>query len=287
MSAAKLTFKNDLKGKFVTSRKISRSIEEGIDLLCDGKFIERDVKLLLIDLREAAKYLREQFRSTENDVGREFIKTLEEFIEICDFIAHASRHRGLVEEKVRAHVQYLRQTLDEPPADSLESINVIPFNASRVVEAIILVSDSALGRVNIHRSKNRYAALRKHQSDIELCLLSLMQDNQIMLKDDAGYCVLQLQPWEGQYRLYGRVMTAKVQDQIGTKKMVVLRFPVMVSTATCNEPIILGCNFDSVSFPVFETFRDGKLGLQVRVLDMAEESQPSAADYRYKWDVAP
>jgi hypothetical protein len=251
---------------FILSRKIKQSILEGIDVLRFGPFVERDVKALLIDLREIAKYMLKSLAAERN----EFTAMLREFVDVCDFVAHASRDRGLVERTVRDHVKTLHASLTLSPEEFSQIPVTQVLNANKFVLALAGVSSFALGKLQDMRGEFDATELVERQSEIALCILSLLQDSFISLKEEEGFGVLQLMPHEGKYRLYCRVVNSKIEREArartgGTGKLV-LGFPVMVSTADCLDSTILSHGHEVFPQPILETFRGPTGILQVRIL---------------------
>ncbi|MBN1942339.1 MAG: hypothetical protein JW849_03495 [Phycisphaerae bacterium] len=249
---------------FVISRKIQKSIFEGVEVLRFAPFTERDVKVLLIDLRECAKYVIKSLAFETNG----FINPIKEFIEVCDFIAHASRDRGLVERMVRANALTFHKNLNLP-IDEFAKIPIVGvLNANRLVLALACISKFALGDL---KSKTHIKELHERQSEIALCILSMLQDCSIRLEDEEGFGVLQLMPHEGKYRVYCQLIQSKIEQEArartgGTGKFV-LGFPVMISDAECIDPVILSYDHEVFPPPIFETFRDENSLLQVRVVE--------------------
>lgn len=257
---------------FVLSRKVRSSIFEGIELLRFSPFTERDVKTLLVDLRELAKYMAKALASETNDLTN----LMAEFIEVCDFIAHASRDRGLIERMVREHARTLHSSVSLTP-DAFAKVPVAGvLNANRFVLALAAVSAFALGNLDTKRRQTYVKELLERQSEIELCVLSLLQDSFIGLKEGEGFGVLQLMPYEGKYRVYCRVMHSKIEQEARTRTAgdgkLALVFPVMVSGAECVDPDILTCDHVVFPQPIFETFRDENLRLQVRVVEIGGDA---------------
>lgn len=252
---------------FILSRKIKRSILNGIDILRFGSFTESDVKTLLIDLREVAKYMVKSVKHETND----FTILTSEFIEVCDFIAHASRDRGLVEKIVRAHVDKLHTHLDMRPDDFSKIPVSGVLKANKFVLALAGIASFALGNLDPKTGPTKVQELQERQSEIALCIMSLLQDSVIQLKEGAGFGVLQLMPYEGKYRIYCRVLNSKIEQEAkartGGSGTLVLGFPVMISDMECVDPIILHCNHTAFPQPIFETYRDENLLMQLRIME--------------------
>jgi hypothetical protein len=253
---------------FLMSRKIRKSITDGINALRFEPFTERDVKALLIDLRELTKYVRSRLLSETNDFTDHFA----EFIEICDFIAHASRNRGLVETIVRENIRAITASLGLTPSEFPNITFKRVLNANQFVGTLASVASFAMGSL-----PDPLKELHERQSDIALCILSILQDSIITLKDSEGLGVLQLLPYEGKYHLYCQVHQSKIEQEAkartcGTGK-ISFGFPIMISTAECADPDILACNHESFPAPIFETYRDQNSHLHLRIVEAGGDSQ--------------
>jgi hypothetical protein len=229
------------------------------------------VKTLLIDLREVAKYMAISLKHETND----FTVLISEFIEVCDFIAHASRDRGLVEKMVRAHVEKLHTHLDMRSDDFSKIPMSGVLNANKFVLALAGISSFALDNLDPRTGPTKVKELMERQSEIALCIMSLLQESIIQLKEGAGFGVLQLIPHEGKYRIYCRVLNSKIEQEAkartGGSGTLVLGFPVMISDMKCVDPVILHCNHTAFPQPIFETYRDKNLLLQLRITEMGQD----------------
>ncbi|MGB4062827.1 MAG: hypothetical protein WBK19_03260 [Azonexus sp.] len=237
-------------------------------MLKSGRFTETDVKALLIDLREVAKYMRDRLSSETN----EFTRKNKEFIEVCDFIAHASRDRGIIETNVRNHVQRLHAALETSTLEEFQNIpveNVI--NANALVLALGGLAFFCFSSTDKDISNEFVSPLIERQSEIALCILSLLQDSIIELKDEEGFAALQLYPYEGTYHVYCRVINSRIEREAKSRTdgqgRVILGFPVMVSAAkSLLSADDLGIEDSNFPFPIFETYRDEQGNLALRRL---------------------
>lgn len=247
---------------FPLSRKIQHSIHDGIECLKHGAFTETDVKALLIDLRELAKYTRDRLASETND----FTQANREFIEVCDFVAHASRDRGIVEKLVRGHVRTLHSCLNLSPEEFAKVPVSGVLNANKLVMSLAGIAFLGLSSSNRTLTHEYFSGLHTYQSEIALCILSLLQDAMIEIGGDEGFGMLQLIPHDGFYRVYCRVVNSKIEREArlrtGGTGRVVLGFPVMISAAKCLDASILSADLTVFPPPVFETYRNGESGLQ-------------------------
>ena len=257
---------------FFMSRKIRNSISQGIELLRFGAFTEVDVKLLLVDLREVGRHMATSLKSEENP----FTILIAEFLDVCDFVAHANRDRGVVEATVRVQAQKMRKNLNSNPSLTVDEFSGVlvngALNANRLVMALASIAALALDKLDPASSKALVIELQERQSEIALCILSLLQDSFITLNKNEGYGLLQLKPHEGMYRLYCQVIDSKIDEEARTRTngsgRIILGFPVIVSAAECIDPDILSCDCEVFPAPIFETFRDAKSQLKLRVLEV-------------------
>lgn len=247
------------------SRKLFRSIYSNIERIKHGTFDERDIKELLIDLRELAKYVKQRLAGESND----FTKAILHFIDVCDFIAHANRDRGVVEQNVRAHAKALNAIF---PTATFEEFSALPvanvINADALVSALIGISYLGLSSEDKTISSDFFLPVAAHKNDVALCILSILQDSIIELDEDEGYAILHVMPFEGKYRLYCTIIGSRIEresrERTGGTGRFFMGFPVIVSDALCVDDISSG---DPVGIPqVVETFRDSENRLRVRVV---------------------
>lgn len=252
---------------FILSRKIRKSIEDGIRCIKLGTFAETEIKALLIDLREAAKYMRDRLSGDPNFPAIQY----KNFIEVCDFIAHASRDRGLIESLVRRHVQRLHNSLDSAGVEQPQSISVDGvLNANAMVPTLASIAYLCLSSTDETIDIGYFREVKERESEIVLCIMSLLQDSYIDLKEEEGYAVLQLYPYNGHHRVYCRVLNSKIEreaiERIGGNGQLVLGFPVVIGTAPCTTSDELNIANIDLPSPIFETYRDSELTLKLRRL---------------------
>lgn len=256
-----------IRHPFVLSRKILKSVEDGIRCIKLGTFTETEIKALLIDLREVAKYMRDRLSSDTNY----FTTQNRNFIEVCDFIAHASRDRGLIEGNVRRHVRRLHESLESSTIEDFQRIPVDGvLNANQMVLSLVAIAYFCLSSTDKSIGIDYFREVQERQSEIALCIISLLQDSFIELKEEEGYAALQLYPYNGLYRVYCRVLKSKMereaQVRTGGKGRIVLGFPVVIGAAACTAAEELDVADNEFPFPIFETYRDSELTLKLRRL---------------------
>lgn len=247
------------------SRKLVRSICSNIERVKHGTFDERDIKELLIDLRELAKYVKQRLAGESSD----FTKAILQFIEICDFVAHAHRDRGVVEQNIRQHAKALNTAF---PTATLEEFSALPvanvINTDTLVSALIGIAYLGLSSENKTISSDYFSPVAANKDDVALCILSILQDSIIELDENEGYAILHVMPYEGKYRLYCTIINSRIErefrERTGGTGRFFMGFPVIVSDALCVDDIPSG---DPVGLPqIVETFRDSENRLRVRVV---------------------
>lgn len=260
---------------YVLSRKTKVSIERGVQTLLSGRFTERDVKELMIDLRELAR------DSATKDLSDPKLKILlAEFADVCDFVAHTNRSRGIFEERIRAHAEKVAKVLevggdgDWYDATAIERIShVDQFTLALLTTAFLFLYtyDKKYSHKNLGLSRMRW-------TEIGLCIASLLQDSTIRLKSGNGMATLHLLVYKGFYRVYCRVMGSKVEQNAGLKSggggRLFLEFPVLLTASIDKEyvlpvhtPDLVGSENVTVRPPsVFEAFRAPNGSLLMRQL---------------------
>lgn len=251
---------------YILSRKVLYSIRYGVECLKNGIFTEKDIKMLLVDLREMTKHFDLCITSTSD---KEFTKAIKNFFEVCNFVAHASRDRGIVENLVRDHALKLRANLDK----TLEDFSEIPVNAvldaDMIATSLIFVAFQAI-RSSDHTLNQEcfFPLIHEQRTEIALCILSLLQDATIKLKDDEGFGFLHLMQHNGFYRLYCRLLNSRIEldarKSTGGSGRFVLGFPVMLSSARCLDTSIFPESITTTLPPIYETYRDTAYNLQLR-----------------------
>lgn len=246
----------------VLNRKLLHSVRKNIEQLKSGSFDERNVKELLIDLREIArKHLTKE--------TNEFTKQIKDFVDICDFIPHTNRDRGTIEKNICDYVKTLHEELSSTTIDkSLLVPNINAINADKVVNAMLAFAYFVLSSGDKSITQEYILDVFKYKDDIALCLLSLLQDSKIDLKEDEGAAILFILPFEGRYRLYCQVLNSRIEREArertsGTGTLI-LAFPVMFSFTPCIDDIP---SEPPQGIPkVFETFRDAENKLRMRAI---------------------
>jgi hypothetical protein len=253
----------------VLSRKMRASIESCLDGICSDTFAEGAIRELMISLREFTR----QIGAIEGDSVR--VAPIKHFLEVCDFIGHSNRDRGVLEANIRVRSERI--------ADALASGNALDWASSTVVEEA-LHSDSIVAGMlttawlfistfdpNIDRSSVLCAWERKR--DIALCLISLLQDSTIRLREKRGRAHLFVLSYEGNYRLYCRVFGSRAEEdglaRTGGRFAVAPGFPVIVTDAPDIDAVLKAHGREDVvaeSLPgVIETYRGSDLRLHVRL----------------------
>lgn len=252
---------------FVISDKTLVSVRVGIERIKSGLFTESDIRELILDLREPSTYMWSRL-SSKGDWFTELIKNL---IDVGDFIAHPNRDNGQIEENVRRHVRKLYAAVESSTWEDFRNIKVkVNINANELVLAMAGIAHFCLTAVDKSLDANYFQPLQEYQSDVALCIMSLLQGATIDLKDNEGSAALQLYPYGGTYRVYCQVLNSRIErearDRIGGKGRVSLGFPIMTSTVPSSKSEESDFSYEATPFPIFETYREDGRGLKLRVL---------------------
>lgn len=253
------------------NRKILRSVRNNLDRIKCGHFEERDVKELLVDLREFTRH--NVMKNLPKEIDK-FHKPIQDFLEICDFMAHSYREKGIIEKNVRNYAKKLHESLlASRTADGSQSVPLVEefINAKNVAMALLALAYWVLSAGDKSITCEYVLDAFKHCDDIALCLMSLLQDSIIELDNKKeGYAILYILPFEGRYRLYCRVIGSRIDldaRERGARK-VILQWPVIESSSPCID--------DLPSHPlqglphVFETFRDSENKLRMRKITVSK-----------------
>lgn len=255
---------------YTLSRKILHSVRDSIERLKSPYFDERDVKALLVDLRELAKYLKNRLPGETTP----FTHMNTEFIDVCDFIAHASRDRGVVERNVRQHARLLYSKLETATVEEFTAVPVEGvLNADALVTAMLGIAFLGLSSCDKSITAEFFSDIYKRKDEVALCILSLLQDLIIDLKEEEGFAFLHLMPHEGFYRLYCRVINSRIEREsrarTGGSGRMSLNFPVAFSSAKCIDDLP-DCATAELP-PIFETYRDEQMVLRVRAVSVRHD----------------
>jgi hypothetical protein len=253
---------------YVLSRKIIHAIRRNLEALQSGQFAEREVKELLIDVRELAKYVRPRIA----DGDPKFISSYDQFIDVCDCIAHANRIKGLIERNIRAYMQKLYA--------NIHTLNFSQFEKLPVED--VLTGDSIVAALlaTIHLSMSTYDGAFKpeamepvlvNRDDIALCVISLLQDSTIELKEDEGNAMLHVLTHEHKYHLYCRVLNSLIQrearERTGGTGIVFFNFPVIITNAKCTDSDELSAGPDLPKIIEVHRIQNGLL--RVKIIEQA------------------
>lgn len=257
---------------FVLSRKALISVERNVEALLAGQFAEPTVKALLTDLRELARAA-----PTIGLDDPQFSGLFREFVEICDFLAHANRTKGLFEIKIREKAEEIAQAFDSADESRLKSAMIFEplISLDRVVAGMLSTSLLFLLQRNSGLPSDFLNPAFERRDEIGLCILSLLQDSIIRLKRENGVALLHILSYEGRYRLYCAILGSKVEadarKRTGGTGSLVLGFPV-IDTSIQNIDGVLadrksadGLEIGSSEMPpLIETFREASGRLAVR-----------------------
>lgn len=254
------------------SRKIKLSIERNLNSLIDKTYDETNIKELLIDLREIGNEIKSSAGKSSESNAEAFDQTFVDFIDICNCIAHSNRLRGVLEENIRNHVDKIQTVLNKGgEADFSEATAVERvINGDSIVAAMLASIFLYLTTYDKEFDKEKLAPVFEDKADISLCIISLLQDTAVTLKNRTGVSLLHVLPHEGKYRLYCRVLNSSIQresrERTGGTGSFVLGFPVVVTNAKNIDELQFNENADELS-RIIETYRDTNGTLHARFID--------------------
>lgn len=263
---------------FVLSRKTKVSVERRIAEIMEGRFTESAVKELLIDLRELAR----QIPTGTPEAPPQFDKSFIHFIEICDFVAHSNRDRGVIETNVREHAERIAAALAGGGDQDWLTLTAVKqiIHADGVVAGMLGTAQLFLLSFNESLQRDYLIPAFERKDEIALCIISLLQDAIIRLKGNHGFASLHVQVYEGQYRLYCSILGSRMERDArqltGGSGSVVFGFPVIDTGAKDLDGILSLRTRNSFMLPpgeniplpsIVETYRETDGSLHVRVLD--------------------
>src|SRR5690606_11519340 len=83
--------------------------------------------------------------------------------------------------------------------------------------------------------KDKLNSILEVQSDIGLCIISLLQDTLIKVTSDRGFAILHVLDYKGCYRLYCKVINSSVEKvakiTFGNQSGIIFGFPVIETNA--------------------------------------------------------
>lgn len=229
----------------------------------------------MLDLRELAR------DTATKDLPDPKLKSLlANFADVCDFIAHTNRNRGIFEERIRAHADKVAQVLEQGGDGDWQQATAVEI-ISHVDQFTIALLATAFLFLNTCDKKFSYKNLalsRMRWTEIGLCIASLLQDSTIRLKGGNGVAVLHLLVYQGFYRVYCRVLGSKVEQDAKSRTSglghICLGFPVLLTGSVNTEHLLpahtpdwIGSDDKFIKPPlVFETFRAPNGSLLLRHL---------------------
>jgi len=255
------------------SRKIKLSIQRNLNSLIDKTFDEQTIKELLINLREIGNEIKSSAGKSTEPNADAFDKTFSEFIDICNCIAHSNRTRGGdLEKNIREHIEKIVSGLEEGGDRKLSDIMSVEqvISGDSIVAAMLASIYLYLSTYDKEFDTEKLEPVFEDKADISLCIISLLQDTAITLKKDNGIALLQILVHEGNYRLYCRALNNPIErgarERTGGKGKFVIGFPVVVTSAKCEDALSFEENTDELPRLV-ETYRDKKNKLHVKFVD--------------------
>lgn len=268
------TRQNSNLTKFVLSRKVKSSVERCINEVITGSFTETTIKELMIDLRELAR--------SAPKIGLDdpkYRSVFLEFVDICDFIAHTNRKKGLFESKIRERSERMADALTSGDQSHWEKVTKVPpvGDMGSIVEGLLGTSFLFLRQFEKTLSPSLFLLARRKKIELAFCIISLLQDSIIELKDDCGVAILHILVHEGYFRLYCRVHGSRIETEAMRRTdgsgRIAIGFPVLVTRARDVDQILpqctpgLGPMEDHFSLPpLIETYRNADGRLRVRIV---------------------
>jgi|SRR6218665_1111130 len=220
----------------ILSRKICHSIRRGVEAIHAGSFTEREIKLLMIELREIALSLK----GLEDKLKPGAPRPLAAFVEIAHFVAHSNKDRGDFEERIRSHAE---RTVDAYARgdERMPIVTGVP-HANLAAMGLLIAAMEYLRTYDARLSIEDVMPKSFHFDEIGLCIASLLQDSAITLKNGNGTAGLNFMVHKGFYRLYCYVLGSKFQEtarsQTASKVNISLNFPVLLVNAVNVEQIL-------------------------------------------------
>lgn len=255
------------------SRKIKLSIERNLSRLIDKTYDESTIKELLIDLREIGNEIKSSAGKTNEPNAEKFDQYFEDFIDICNCIAHSNRLRGVLENNIRAHIEKIQNVLNEGgDADYYEATKVERIiNGDSIVVAMLSAIFLYLNTYDKKFDREKLNPVFEDKANISLCIISLLQDTTVTLKQNTGVSILQILSHEGNYRLYCRVFNSSIQreaqERTGGAGKLIFGFPVIVTSAENIDNLQFNENDEGMP-KVIETYRDDNNNLHARFIDI-------------------
>lgn len=267
------------------SKTIFFNIESAIKSILDNTFTERDIKLLLVELRELCRYHIIEIKkisapmTLKNSMDENFLKILEDFAEVCDFIFHNNRKRGIIEKNIRKYIDKLNDNIEAnstEPNPTIESF----ININSVIMCLLVMITIYLDKYNSKFDIKIIEKIIKEKiNDIALCIMSLLQDHVIKLDKESGLAVLEFYTYENKYRLYCRVFNSIIEQNTkkrvaGGKGQIQIGFPVVISQIETIDNTIesldgIGMVYTPPEFGIIipspvETYRDSNNNLRFK-----------------------
>lgn len=265
---------------FIVSRKIFASVRRGVMEIINGTFTESTIKELLMDLRELAK------SAPFIGLGKSEVEpALSSCNEICDFIAHNNRDRGAFETHIRDRAELFAHAFESNDEDAL-----LMAASTQPIYDLNLVIDGMLGLAYLYLisfdgsvNPSHFESTYSKRDEIAICLISILQDKVVFLKEGGGTAQLIALVYDQKFRLYCRVVGSKAHHFLkknqATEGRLVIGFPVLITSFVDEDGVLISHKSDlTLNFPVgstrlppdpiIETYRDVNNKLRVRVVDV-------------------
>ncbi len=254
------------------SRKIKISIERNLNSLIDKTYDEVTLKELLIDLREIGNEIKNSAGKTTEHNAEKFDQTFTDFIDICNCIAHSNRMRGVLEKNIRNHIEKIQNVLNEGGNVNFSEATAVErvISGDSIVAAMLSTIFLYLSTYENEFDQKKLIPVSEDKADISLCIISLLQDAAITLKNKTGVSLLHVLAFDGKYRLYCRVLNSSIErearERTGGTGSVIFGFPVVVTNAEDIDNLQFNENSDQLP-KIIETYRDKNGILHARHVD--------------------
>jgi hypothetical protein len=260
---------------YVLSRKVKASIERCLFDIFEGRFAEPTIKELLVDLRELAF----QFPTGKGDEPK-LDQAITDFVDVCNFVAHPNKDRGNIAKRIKTHAEKIADAIakggDEVASEILAVEHII--HGDTIVAGMLGFAFRYLSSFKKDIQRDSLLPAWERRNDIALCIISILQDATIRLKNEKWSAHLHVVSYEGYYRLYCSILGSRVdQDaraRTGGTGHVVIGFPVIVTGALDIDGVLpkatglLSILPDVTQLhPIVETYRRPDGSLHVRAIE--------------------
>jgi len=274
---------------YTLSRKTKISIARNLQSLINKTYDELCIKELLVDLREISNKIIKGEPKPGAVRNEKLDQVFKDFVDICNCIAHPNRDiSGVLEKNIRKHVDKMAKAFDKNEErvslSDLAKVDKV-ITGDSIVGAMLASIFLYISKYDSSISREQLNSVFEDKADISLCVISLLQDTIIKLDKNQGLAILHVLDYEGQYRLYCRVLGSSIErdarERTGGSGHIIIGFPVIVTNARNidnlefsehNEEVHLNREFSFIKYdkklpPIIETYRGEDKNLHVRFVD--------------------